>query len=198
MAKTLILLSGKKRHGKDTVATMLKALDPSIKLMSFAAPLKQIIADTFAIPAPELEQWKNDGYLVLHGIPPTDTADAEFQAQSYREILQRFGTEAMKPIFGDDVWVQLASRTILNHFKITNTVVLTDWRFPIEFEELTKILADKDIEIVTLRVNRQGIDSDDSHPSETALDNFSFSTVIANDGTLDDLNTIITSWYGTS
>jgi hypothetical protein len=196
--KKLIMLSGKKRSGKDTSAILMKQLDPSIKLLAFATPLKQIMAATFNIPMPILEEWKNDGFVCMHGIPMENQENADFQMQTYREILQNFGTEAMKPVFGNEVWSMLAVKRIKELFQYTDTVVVTDWRFEVEYDYIydafceSKNVAHGTAEVLTIaletwRIERPDVLSEDSHSSETALDNFEFDKVIINGGTIEDL-----------
>lgn len=195
--KKLILLSGKKRHGKDTVGTLLKQIDARVKLQAFATPMKRIVADTLNIPVAILEEYKNDGYVCVHGVPMEDQEGTEFQMQSYRDILQRFGSEAMKPVFGTAVWVELAFQQILKHFEITDTVVITDWRFPAEFDYLWDafcvdkescghIYSSPNIDIQTWRISRD-LEANDEHISETALDDFEFDETIENNGTIEEL-----------
>jgi len=183
--KQIILLSGKARAGKDTSAKLLKQIDPTVKLIAFAGPLKQIIAATFGIDMQELEGWKNSGYVLVHGIPPEDQNDTSFRMQTYREILQNFGTEGMKPIFGDTVWVDVAAKFI-NHMLIsTDTVVITDWRFTLELDAIQDHFPDYNIK--TVRITRDNTNLFDSHSSEVELDDCNFDHIISNNGTEDEL-----------
>lgn len=185
--KHLILLSGKKRSGKDTSCLMIKHIYLGIKQVALATPLKEIMADTFDIPSPELEAWKNDEYGVIHGVPRSDQANTRFRMQSYREVLQRFGTNAMKRWFGVDVWSKLATEQVYQYFKITDTVVITDWRFKSEYEYLASEMAKARVKVTTIRVERDGVDLGDGHFSEIDLDDFEFDHIITNNGTLDEL-----------
>lgn len=196
--KKLILVSGKKRAGKDTAAHIIKQLLPSTKLMAFASPLKNIMATTFNIPIIKLEDWKNKGATCLHGVPPEDQEDTSFPMQSYRNILQRFGTEAMKEVFGVDVWSELAVKQINRYFEFTDTVVITDWRFPEEYAYVYSAFSEDEehlgntfdrlmIDLVSVRIERDGLDLSDDHSSEVQLDGFKFDHVISNNGTLLEL-----------
>lgn len=148
----IIQLSGKKRHGKDTVARLLKDKLPYATILSFAEPLKQILAETLGITLEELDIRKNND-------------------NEYRVMLQRLGTEAMKPIFGDTVWYDLLLKKIedlpANYF-----VIIPDWRF---IEEIFP--GSFKVRIVRPSVPL-GIDE---HTSETILDTYeSFDYILEN------------------
>lgn len=204
--KKIIMLSGKKRSGKDTTAIIIKQLDPSVKVVAFATPLKQILAVTLDIPMPILEEWKNDGYVCMHGIPFEGQENADFKVQTYREILQNFGTEAMKPIFGDDVWSKITVDRIKEQFMYTDTVIISDWRFESEYEFIKDAFSESknvahgtaevlNIELETWRIERPDVLSEDAHTSENSLDNFEFSKIIMNDRVLEDLKANIKGAY---
>jgi hypothetical protein len=190
--KQIIMLAGMARSGKDSLGKFLKQIDPTIKLVSFAGPMKQIISDTMKIDLNDLEDWKNDGYALMHGIPPADQEDESFELQTYREILQRFGTEAMKPIFGDDVWASVATKYIDNMFNFSDTVVITDFRFQAEHEYLYEyyvnngVMDAEEVTITTVKVDRE-MPKGDTHISERDLDEWPFDYQIINDGSLEDL-----------
>lgn len=191
--KKLILLSGKKRNGKSSCGALLKQIDPKVKLIALATPLKAMLSTTLNIPMAILEEYKDNNYVCVHGVPFEDQENTEFQMQSYREMLQNLG-DAMKQQFGQEVFAELAYKQILKHFAITDTVVLTDWRFPQEFDYLWyAFCVDKEshgsspnIDIQTWRITRD-IESNDQHISETALDDFEFDKVIENNGTIEEL-----------
>jgi len=140
----VILISGKKGAGKDFVAKQL-----GYKTLSFAAPIKDIIATTLQISLDTLDAMKND-----------TTTDM-------RQMLQFFGTEAMHKHFGKEVWVDLACKELDKH---SETVVFTDWRFVTEYELLTA----RGYSVTTLRIDADVADEADQHESEIALDNFDF------------------------
>jgi hypothetical protein len=159
----VIQLSGKKRHGKDTVARLLKDKLPYATILSFAEPLKQILAETLDITLEELDIRKNND-------------------NEYRGMLQRLGTEAMKPIFGDTIWYDLLLKKIealpINYF-----VIIPDWRFIEEiFPESFKV-----------RIIRPSIPlTGDDHPSEVILDNYkSFDYTLENPEGVSELLVVV-------
>lgn len=159
MSKKYILIGHKKRHGKDTFAEMLQRHLPNSKVLSFAYPMKDIMADTAGITIAELEEIKNN--------------DKEARIQ-----LQKFGSNKMKDYFGQDVWRNLLMKRAEECDE--EYIIVSDFRFPVEVIEGA----------TTVKIYRPQIESEDSHESETALDDFDFDVVIKNDSTLDELDTI--------
>ena len=164
--KKYIQIAGAKRSGKDTLAKLLTKYIPNSKVMSFANPLKDIIAKTFNIDQVALDNFKNkpDRFKVL--VIDTDE-DAILAETNFREILQRFGTEGMKPYFGEDVWQKL----LMQEAEKSNSdyVIIPDYRFPeetIQGAMTVKVLAD--------------VCNEDMHSSERALDGFKFQKYIDN------------------
>lgn len=159
----IICVAGQKRSGKDTFAKVLvaegKLQGKTVEVMSFAEPMKTIIAITLGITLQELEDLKNG------------------PKNPHRGYLQRFGTEGMKPYFGKQVWYNLLLQRIAE--SSADVVVVPDFRFP---EEVipgalhTKVVRPSLV-----------IDEADQHISERALDDFEFDVVILNDGRLVDL-----------
>lgn len=139
----IIQISGKKRHGKDTVALMLSEAFPNSKILSFAEPMKRILATVLNMSLEELDAKKN--------------VDNE-----YRVYLQRLGNEAMKPIFGDDVWYKLMLDKIRTYPSDT-IIIIPDWRFIVE------AMPDS----YKIRVTRPSIPvGHDIHASELELDTY--------------------------
>jgi hypothetical protein len=139
----VIQLSGKKRKGKSTVAEILTGMLPNSTTLNYADPLKAIVAITLGMTVEELDHEKN-------------------MNPKYRDILQRFGTEAMKPIFGDNVWYNILVNS-LKDFGEDTYVIIADWRFPEEIIEGS----------FKVRITRpEFYDAEDPHLSEVALDSY--------------------------
>lgn len=197
--KTLILLHGKKRSGKDQFTKFLKKYDKSTRAVALAAPIKQILATTFNIPLGHLEDYKDGGFALLHGLPIDGDIDGgDYQMQTYREIIQRFGTEAMQTAFGVDVWIRQATKAIDQWFKSTDIVVVTDVRFDTELQMLSNYYhngwdaevphgtASDDVRVVKVYIKRDTEDAD-THISEAGLDLRLFDVMLDNNGGLEDL-----------
>ena len=163
--KIVILVGGKKRVGKDTVAKeIVKQLEGySVNRLSFAEPMKEIIADTFNVSLVTIETIKNEpSNFPLQCKQLNVEGNYNRINTDMRQVLQRFGTEAMKKQFGNDVWAELLYKKI--HSDIT---VVSDWRFKSELEYLKK---QKGVKVVTVYVNRLGLAHKDTHISEKDLD----------------------------
>lgn len=181
--RTIILISGKKRAGKDTVAQMIVEQlqgDYSVSRLSFAEPMKEILADTFDIQEEFLDLIKNDTKTYQIDVVNTSLdCDIYEHTTDMRQILQRFGTEAMKKQFGDDVWSELLYKKI--HSDIT---VVSDWRFKSELEYLKK---QKGVKLITVSVNRPELVHTDTHISEKDLDDVKCDYVLQNTSDIDTL-----------
>jgi hypothetical protein len=94
-----------------------------------------------------------------------------------RELLQRFGTEVGRELFGENVWVDLA----VNNLTPGDKYVVTDVRFPNEAQKI------KEMGGFVYRINRPGVEPPNAHYSERALADWKFDGFVENDGTLDDL-----------
>lgn len=152
MNKTLILISGYKRSGKDYVGDILKNAIPDSEIVRFADPMKHILSTTLGISLEELESRKN-----------RDLAE--------RKYLQMFGNKAMKPWFGEAVWAKL----LLSKGFTSSTVIVPDFRFNIEYETMLNQFE----RVVTVRVIDSNLKSG-NHPSESELDGFNFNYYIDN------------------
>ena len=178
----VILISGKKQHGKNAVATILKeelSLNGyNVIETCFAEPLKEMAKTVFRLNGYQL----TDPYA-------KETIDERW-GMTPREIMQKLGTEVGRCIH-KDVWVlnfcyRIKDQNFEKNCPNPTIVLVTDTRFPNEVEIPKKILS----KIITIRVNRPGMPPTpfDSHPSETSLDSYDdWDYLINNFGTLKDL-----------
>jgi len=176
--KLVILISGKKRSGKNFVGEVLQkycnSLGYNTKQMSFADPLKKIVQETFMISPENLEKFKNDPeeYPV---ILPED--ERTIRISSYREILQRLGSEGIRGVLGNDIWKNHLYNRICA--STADVFIVTDFRFrneaiPSEYYQLLKLK--------TLYVANDNV-SKDSHQSENGIpDDYTFTCSIDNTG----------------
>lgn len=187
MAK-LILVSGKKRSGKDyttgLIAESLRSRGHSVEIKSFAEPMKQIISVIFGVSLGTIETAKNEP----HNFPIVMTqshakSNAVRFSTDMRQILQKFGSEAMKPIFGDDVWARLMDQYVQS--SSADFIIVPDFRFLIEHIPSA----------MTVRIKCNLAESADQHVSEIELDDFAFDYVLNNDNhqlTQQDLDNFVT------
>ena len=187
MAK-LILVSGKKRSGKDystsLLAGSLRSRGYSVEVKSFAEPMKQIMSVIFGVSLGTIETAKNEPHNFPIVMTQSNTeANVVRFSTDMRQILQRFGSEAMKPIFGDDVWVRLMDQYVQS--SSADFIIVPDFRFLIENIPSA----------TTIRIKCNLAESADQHVSEIELDDFVFDYVLNNDNhqlTQQDLNNFVT------
>lgn len=196
--KTIILINGAKRSGKDFTASLLtKKLDRTLgktQTMSFATPLKQVVADTFGISMEQLEEFKNNHteYDIKCMAYPNNQPAVNFLTTDFRLVLQRFGTEGMKPVFGESVWADITARDAKEAF-IDGAwyVIVPDFRFNIESETIKALEGFSDTKVVTLKIRNDDIDTSDAHASERELDDYEFDYVIDNTGYNPNLGELV-------
>lgn len=168
----IIGLSGYAQTGKDTVAQHLVE-HYGYKRIAFADPIREAllklnphITDVPELPHANLSQLIPMGWEFLKQTSP-----------QVRGLLQRFGTEVAREMWGQNFWVDLA----MAKADATDNVIITDVRFPNEYDAIKHAGGE------VWRVEKLGVSAVNNHPSETALDGYSFDKVITNLGSKDDL-----------
>jgi hypothetical protein len=163
----IIGLSGYARSGKDTVAQLL-CLNYGYQRISFADPMREAILTL----NPKIDSITHvSDYVGDYGW------DMAKQNPEIRRLLQVFGTDVGRKMFGENVWIDMAFK----HVEPDSRVVIADVRFPNEAEAI-KSRGGK-----VIRINRHNHSAVNAHKSEIAMDNYMFDHVLYNDGTIDDL-----------
>jgi len=171
----IIGLSGYARSGKDTAANHL-ANKYDFTRYSFAAPMKEAMYILNPVVfSDSIGEFRYRNLVDVYGL---DRAKEDYP--EIRRLLQVFGTEVGRNMFGDDFWVDLALKSI----DVKNAVI-TDVRFKNEADAIR--LAGGQI----WRVNRFGIGPVTNHASEIDLDDYDFDHVISNDLSVVELNKVI-------
>jgi Deoxynucleotide monophosphate kinase len=116
----IIGLHGCKGVGKDTVGDYL-ATAYGFEKASFAGKLKEAVAALFDIPIEDVDKFKGSPRVEV--ILSIADGSAEY-SYSWREFLQRFGTEMGRKVFGHNFWIDLAFED-----GYAEHVVYTDTRF---------------------------------------------------------------------
>lgn len=172
MPMKVIAVSGRARHGKDTVANILQKQleeDGHRVLITHYADLLKYICTTFF-------NWNGD------------------KDDAGRTLLQYVGTDVVRKN-NPDYWVDFVA-DILNYFEDQwDYVVIPDTRFPNEFNRLKE----RGLDAVHLRVVRPDFISpltkeQQAHPSETALDDVKPDFYIVNDSDLKTLKRKTITW----
>lgn len=161
----VVLISGKARHGKDTVAGMLrKELEQAHKrvlITHYADLLKFICKNYFG--------WNGE------------------KDDAGRKLLQYVGTDVIRAK-DPDIWVDFVKHVLEMFHNEWDFVIIPDTRFKNEVEKI-----ESDFDTVHIRVVRDGFDNgltenQRNHPSETALDDVRPDYTVFNNGTLSELS----------
>jgi len=154
----IISLSGKKRAGKSSCAEHLVSL--GWDEVSWAYPLKEVIGrQLFGLTDEQ-----------MYGDAEAKEATLPAWGMSARQILQVVGTDLFRKHICDDFWVRIGVRRILE--LQPRNIVISDTRFP---NEAQAVRAMGGTTICVEKIRTDGLTPPlDTHPSETALDDFNF------------------------
>jgi hypothetical protein len=159
----IIGITGFKRSGKDTVASLIhsqlpKHQFPVVIRRGFADALKQDVAEILGADLKHLEANKKHPLI--------------------RHLFQWYGTDFCRKNSGDDIWIQHMHAFIADLDIKTKRycLIIPDVRF---VNEATWV---QDNDGVVLRVERKGQTSDDPHPSEQELMHIKHDFRIDNNG----------------
>jgi hypothetical protein len=175
MAKTIYGICGKRRHGKDTLAKAITAIDPSFTILHFADDLKRILKDVFDLTEQQVQDpiikeldfgfdIVMDDYLALiNAYTGLNVQPKGIIARTPRKILQSLGTDYIRSVC-DNYWIdRVVSKINAAH----NKFLVPDVRFPNE-EKALRALGGK-----IIKVERTDLTSNDDaskHASETEID----------------------------
>lgn len=185
----IIGLNGKKGSGKDTVADFL-VKEYGFQKIGFAEAMYEAVCALWGISLEEAHAFKDNrggtlDYVEVH----LEIGDTTEYVYSWREHLQRFGTEMGRGVFGKKFWVdQLEER----YLGAPVDYVVRDVRFTNE----ASLLVDgygADV----WQIHRPGFEAD-GHESEAGIDESYIKGDISNDGTLDELYGILDQWMVTA
>jgi hypothetical protein len=163
----LILISGKARSGKDTLAEQMK----SILKGKYQKVLIVHLADLLKFSCKKFWNWNEE--KDEHG----------------RSLLQYVGTDLVREI-NDNYWIDYIKTMLRLSQNEWDYVIIPDCRFVNEIDKAT--WCDLTTKIFTIRIDRPDLNklsnSQKKHSSEIDLDNYPYwDYKINNDKTLDDL-----------
>ena len=169
--KKLIVMLGKKHSGKDASLENTSLYKYTMKM---AHTLKLMVNCLLF----DLGFSGTDQLEMLEGSAKEVQQDDLF-GKNCRHLMQTLGTEWGRKHIHGDLW----NLVFLKKYNrsIASTVIITDCRFPNEYELL------KELGATFIRITRPSLVSTDEHISETALDGFPVDHEIINDGTIEDL-----------
>ena len=169
----IIVISGNKGVGKDTVADIICELtNYQYEKFSFASPIKEIASIILDDNVEKLDICKE---LLLH-----DFNEILPINMTTRQLYQKIG-DTFAELFGKDIFVKVLIHklTYSNEF-----VVISDMRFLHEYEII------KHFNPIFIRVKTENYQVDTSHYSETdliSLPDTAFDEVILNEKTINEL-----------
>lgn len=171
----IIGLSGYARSGKDTTADHL--VDKyEFTRHSFAAPMKEAMYRLNPVVfSDSIGEFRYKNLVDVYGL---DKAKDDYP--EIRRLLQVFGTEVGRDMFGSNFWVDLTLNSLSG-----GSAVISDVRFKNEADAIRKAGGQ------VWRINRSGIGPVTNHSSEIDLDDYDFDHVINNDLDVVHLNKVI-------
>ena len=163
-------LSGWARNGKDTVADHLIS-KYGYERISFAAPMKEALYRL----NPKITINNVVSTPIRIGVDIYGWDDLKTHGPEVRELLQRFGTEVGREMFGEDFWVNAA----IDSIEDGSRVVVSDVRYPNEADAIKKLGGE------VWRVVRPGFGAANGHASEHALNNYKFDYILDNNSGME-------------
>jgi hypothetical protein len=164
----IIGLSGYAQSGKDATANLL-CLNYDYERRAFADPIRTAMYRLNP---------RVDSVVRLAELIDDYGWDTAKHNPEVRRLLQVFGTEVGRKMFGDNFWIKTALKDLTG----AERIVISDVRYPNEANAI------KALGGTVWRINRHNLSAVNGHVSEHAMDNYMFNHVIYNDGTLDDLS----------
>ncbi len=182
--------------GLPTEATTVEGYDRIRNLLGYLLPTDGInVCDTEGSEI-LLDWYLNDLSMYLRQWGPRPIATSILPEQQawihtfnnpqakplFRKLLQWYGTEYRRNIFGQDYWLDKMQDFL--DAQVPGTVVIApDMRFPNEANFCTR-----QNNGYVIRIYRPGMDDTNTHPSETSLDHYTvWNLTVENKGSMEDL-----------
>lgn len=175
----LIGLNGFKGSGKSTAGEYLRT-EYGFEVVAFADALKNGVANLFGISRRDVDNFKEEATFASTRGEVLIAVDGSISwSFTWREFLQRFGTEMARNTWGDDFWIRLLFDKLVFAGPARN-VAITDARFENELRAINSAGG------YNIRITRPGYESD-GHASEVAPNKDLIATTIANNGSIPEL-----------
>lgn len=168
----IIGISGYAQTGKDTVADYLIEKYGFVKV-SFADPIREALYRL----DPSINIGEFSSASLASAVDHMGWEEVKRLSTEARTLLQRFGTEVGREMFGKDFWVNQALLRAKEH----DHVVIPDVRFGNERDAIYRNGG------FVWRVVRNGVGPVNSHISDNALSNDDFDFKLYNNGSMEDL-----------
>ncbi len=166
----LIALTGFAGVGKNTAADGLIGWQQ----IAFADPLREMLYTL----NPIVNEFQTNRLQDLVDQLGWDKAKRKYS--EIRRLLQVFGTEVMRGMMDDEIWLKIGEGRLLGHCRMyEDPIVFTDVRFENEAEMIRKYRG------LIVRITRPGYEAVNGHASEAQ--EISADETIVNDGTIAEL-----------
>jgi dephospho-CoA kinase len=169
----VIIISGKARTGKSTVANIMKEYfdEKGLKtiILAYARYIKMFAKD--------VSNW-----------------DGSEEAKP-RALLQEIGTDIIRKKIDNDFFVRRMTEDIKLYSYFMDVAIISDARFIDEIEYIKKHFKNT----ITINIVKSNLETDltkkeQTHPSETSLDNYNkYDYILDNDGSIEELKEKIIS-----
>ena len=179
MTGRLIGIGGYAGTGKDAVATILEDSHGF-----YGTFMSQPLNAALCRLNPQVEVRRGEVFRYVDLINQLGYTKAK-ELPEVRRLLQAMGTEVGRDMFGQTIWVDLMEQTLAAH-KPDDDVVVTGIRFPNEASMIRELGGE------LWWVYRPGYGPVNSHSSDNTLSLRHFDRVVVNDGTLEDLEQLVT------
>ena len=195
MKTLIVLISGKMRSGKNTLADLLidsiySKTDSNLKAghQFFAKPVKDQCKNVYS----KLTDYLNS-ISEQYNIPDLYTMEDNWYEDKNtltRILLQTYATDIFRDRVDENYWVNNLLKTVVE--SNMNVVFVTDWRFKNEVSVLRDFVdRNKDIvDLLTVRINRPSVDrssAENEHQSEKDLDDYQMFDVVIENTDIDAL-----------
>lgn len=189
----IVLVSGAAHSGKGVVTGALVKL--GFKEMSFALPIKLWAMKYFGFPSFML--FSSYEEAIRAGVEPEFGEDTLFEkTPESRSLLQGIGAMIRNEI-DQNFWTQYLDNQLATTPK-GQDIVISDWRYPNESEQIIREYDCPKDPVYTVRVvrpNAPPIEAGAQHESEVSLtDNMTYSHVFYNVSTRDALEREVEEW----
>ena len=179
MTGRLIGIGGYAGSGKDAVATILEDSHGF-----YGTFMSQPLNAALCRLNPQVEVRRGEVFRYVDLINQLGYTKAK-ELPEVRRLLQAMGTEVGRNMFGQNIWIDQL-RNYLAAQKPDDDVVVTGIRFPNEARMIVELGGQ------LWWVHRPGYGPVNSHSSDNTLTYEDFDYVVMNDGTLEDLEQLVT------
>jgi hypothetical protein len=190
---SILLPNGAMADCFDYLSETIPESKENVKIYSFADPIKEFCVHVLGIAHEQVygtdEQKNSPTDYLWEKFPPSFNISQKTGNMSARDVMQIFGTDIMRNMFNNSIWVKACLRKIKR--ENPPIAIISDLRFP---SELDTVLESNGY---IIRLSRDLFY--DQHPSETSLDNYDWSQnenclVINSEVDINKKNISVVNW----